>query len=219
MNVCTRFHSLLSDICCQEGESHRALQQWPGSWRWRYHRRRPVAHPPAFPVLCPPRTQPAGRESLCREEQWVWIRFYCIRQWKTGVAVTISRLVVWTTWRHCLVVVILLTPRWINTTSTKTVNSYEWMNQRPSRVDEMKYYDTLKAAAVETWQNITREESQQLLMLCPDFSQLLNDLKSITSIKTDSLIYNCVSWSKYLCATKTGGVQVQIFVIPPQFIQ
>lgn len=69
----------LPNFTCQEGEGYRALQQWSGSRKWRYHHRLPVAHPPAFPVLSPARTQPSSWQSVCGEEPWVWIRFTRIK--------------------------------------------------------------------------------------------------------------------------------------------
>lgn len=60
-----------SSFTWQEGQGPGALQQRPGGRGRRHHRWCSVAHPTAFPVLCPLRTQSAGRKSLRGEEQWV----------------------------------------------------------------------------------------------------------------------------------------------------
>lgn len=67
------FQALLCFLPWQEGEGDRALQQRSRSWRRGHRCRRSVSHSPAFPVLRPAWTQPAGRQSFCGEEPWVGI--------------------------------------------------------------------------------------------------------------------------------------------------
>lgn len=93
----------------------------------------------------------------------------------TAAAVTKSRLVVWTTRRRSLVVVILLT-----LICLCVFLLHPYINKF-IRVNE------------------STPHQGSCSCLCPDFSQLTaNDLQSATSSKTDSLIYDCVTWSKCL---------------------